>query len=457
MQVTGGFIIFALLAAFIIRLGGDIKQHLNTSFGGRASISETMTPSSPSERPSPVAFNGDAAAIAQAMDAVKPIATGKVIRHGRVVGTKVTEEDRNRAAQEKIRIVAPLVLSALTECPKPIKPEQMTSHLENETDFCPGVPVKECPPSSAGARTPMQLMPATIKQFAKAGENPETLLDSLKIAVRHLCFARGKGNVELDPSSDAAILRYNASTDYLNAIRATQAKHAPTWASLKSSGVPVLANTASSGNSQAFAANPAAPIPVPAGCERLLRGGVYCPGAAPKPHYMKGSIVTEPATWFSSWGDRRNHGGTIVGHGGIDAGCSATGKPFKSPCDGKVLVATVGNDGLAGKMIAIDCGNEKVTVAHLDSIAVTVGQTVTAEQLIGGCGHTGNAEPKPGTAAAPHAHIQLAIRQGNGWKNVNPCAAPEGFLSLHCDPYIIGPQTRLNPIRDVGVGPIASN
>ena len=437
MQAVSGGVVFLVIAlVFAGRCQNDFRQMLS----GRA----TLNAPTATEQPRTTGFTGDPAKIAEAIAAIKPIATGQNRDKKGNVKMTVTAEDINRANEQKIAVAAPLVLDALNECPKAIPPEQLTSHWGNETDFCPGLPVRMCPVSAAGARTPLQLMPDTIKQYAKAGEDPETLAVSLKVAVRHLCFAKGKGNIELDPASDAAILRYNASTEYLKNIRAVQAKHAPIWASIRS------------GNGSMIASNTTAPtpIPVPPGCERTPRGNIFCPGASTQEiNFFPTVPLTRPATWVSSWGDRRNHDGTIVPHGGFDAGCHATGEPLVAACDGKIVVAGMGNDGRAGKMVAVECGDYKVTCEHMDRIDVTVGQTVAAHQQIGTCGHTGNAEPKPGEAPAPHAHIQLAVRNGNDWKNMNPCAGPKGSTILRCSPLLMGPETRLNPIRDV----VASN
>ncbi len=111
-------------------------------------------------------------------------------------------------------------------------------------------------------------------------------------------------------------------------------------------------------------------------------------------------------------------------------------------------------------MVAIECTgyDVKVTTELMDSMSVAMGQAVTAGQKIGGCGHTGNAEPKPGTAASPLAHTQLAVRDGNGWRNINPCSIEEGSNTPIFDcRKLMGPKTRRNEIHDVGGGPVASN
>jgi len=348
----------------------------------------------------------------------------------------------------KIAGAAPLVIEALKECPRPIPPEMITAFWARENDYCAGTPIKKCNVSVAGAIGPTQIMPFNIVKFGKPGEDPETLAVGLKMTVRHLCFAKGKGDRMLDPTSDEAILRYNNNNDYLKDIRRFQAQHAPIWASIRSGNGPVIVSNAGTVEK-----------PLPPGCVRTPRGNAFCTGPGNNEMKLLPTVpLTRHATWISAWGDRRNHDGVIVPHGGIDAGCSTTGEPLVAACDGTVVTAMPGVKR-AGSMVAIECTgwDEKVTVEHMDSIGVSQGQTVTAHQQIGTCGHTGNAEPKPGEMPAPHGHIQLAVRDGgNGWKNVNPCNAPAPFASLKCGELLFGPETRFNPIHDVG-GPIASN
>ena len=349
---------------------------------------------------------------------------------------------------DKIVAAAPLVLEALKECPKPIPPAMITGMWGKEDYYCEGMPAIRCPVSSAKAIGPMQ----HVKQkngfaFIKDGEDPEKLGDALKMTVRHLCFARRfDNNGEIDPASDIALMRYHGEKSYDNPsgyvkeVRAKQGAHEQIWAAIMSGKTPTFATTEM------------AEKLLQSGCVLTPRGNFFCAKGTPlfKTTYFPFVPLSRPATWVSSWGDRRNHSGTIVPHGGFDAGCHTTGEPLVAACNGTVVTAAVGHDGLAGKMVAIVCGDEKITLEHMDRIDVVVNQAVTAGEQIGTCGHTGNAEPKPGQAPAPHAHIQLAIRDGNGWKTINPCAAKPGTTVLECVPKLAAPgETRLNPIRDV--------
>jgi len=418
-KVTGGVFILIVALVFAGRCQNDFRQ----MYSGRATLN-APTMSSPSEHPSPIAFNGDATKIAEAMDAVKPIATGKVIRNGRMVGTKVTDEDRERADQEKIRIVSPLVLNALTESPKPIPPEQITSQMKNETDFCPGVPVRKCPCSDKGACTPLQLMPATIAQFAKPGENPETLLDSLKIAVRHLAFAKGKGNVELDPASDAAILRYNASTDYLNSIRATQAKHASVWSSIKTGSAPIMANTAASSGTGAAMAATSAPVnrsgfmPMIGHPEKQLRTVVGIDGTPTATPIAIGegylhSIMFEPRDGYP--------------HGGNDVAANES-VIIAAGADGVVQFADWNHKTPAGERAGIhvliehNIGSKKpgqlasTSYMHCLKPLVAAGQKVQRGEPVALVGRTAVVNSETET----HLHFQATMWKADGTREIAP-------------------------------------
>jgi murein DD-endopeptidase MepM/ murein hydrolase activator NlpD len=352
---------------------------------------------------------------------------------------------------DKIVAAAPLVLEALKECPEaPIPPAMITGMWGKEDYYCEGLPAELCPVSSAKAVGPMQ----HVKQkngfaYIKAGEDPEKLGDALKMTVRHLCFARRyDNNGKIDPASDVALMRYHGEKSYANpskyveSVRSKQQAHEQIWAAIMSGKAPTFATTE------------AVEKLLLAGYVRTTRGNFFNPNGAPvdKSRLFPTVPLTRKATWVSAWGDRRNHGGTIVPHGGFDAGCHTTGEPLVSACEGTVVTAATGSDGLAGKMVAVMCGDEKITLEHMDRIDVVVGQKVAVDEQIGTCGHTGNAEPKPGEAPAPHAHIQLAVRNGKGWRNVNPCEAAPGITALECFPKMASEgTTRLNPIRDVVV------
>ena len=420
-KVTGGVTLLVIALVFAGRCQNDFRQ----MYSGRA----TLNAPTATEQPRTTGFTGDPAKIAEAIAAIKPIATGQSRDKKGNVKMTVTVEDANRANEQKIAVAAPLVLDALNECPKAIPPEQLTSHWGNETDFCPGLPVKMCPVSSAGARTPLQLMPDTIKQYARAGEDPETLAVSLKIAVRHLCFAKGKGNIELDPASDAAILRYNASTEYLKNIRAVQAKHAPIWASIRSGNGPMVASAGMA--TQQVAINTV----------RVVDG-------PPKVQLFPSNPLDGYIKWFSAYHNRRvREGGKIVPHGGVDLGCQYRGQAVQSVCSGKVEFAAVLGDDLGGNTVIVACddGQHKTSEMHMDAMSVAKGQLVAAHQQVGACGTTGNAD---NGKSGPHVHFKLERLVAGVWETVSPCAGFPNEKVLDCG-SMEGPKTDFAPLTTI--------
>lgn len=94
--------------------------------------------------------------------------------------------------------------------------------------------------------------------------------------------------------------------------------------------------------------------------------------------------------------------GGYKGHTGVDLTMSgAYGKPVYASAGGTVIAAS--RSGSYGKLIKIQHSNGYVTYyAHLSSIGVKVGQTVTQGQQIGKIGSTGN-------STGPHLHFELRI------------------------------------------------
>jgi len=85
-------------------------------------------------------------------------------------------------------------------------------------------------------------------------------------------------------------------------------------------------------------------------------------------------------------------------HAGIDFR-APSGTPIRAAAAGEVVFA--GNNGGYGKMVDIDHGNGIVTrYAHLNAIAVHVGQKVAARQQLGLSGSTGR-------STGPHLHFEV--------------------------------------------------
>ena len=98
-------------------------------------------------------------------------------------------------------------------------------------------------------------------------------------------------------------------------------------------------------------------------------------------------------------------------HEGIDIG-APTGAPIYAGSSG--VVAFAGRRGGYGNLTLVDHGNGVVSAyAHQSRIGVTVGQQVTAGQVVGSVGATGN-------VTGPHLHYE--VRVGGAARN------PPGYL-----------------------------
>ena len=87
-------------------------------------------------------------------------------------------------------------------------------------------------------------------------------------------------------------------------------------------------------------------------------------------------------------------------HYGIDIGGTA-GQKIVAVADGTVSVAT--NNSSYGNYVMINHGNGTASLyAHMESLAVSVGDTVTQGQTVGYCGSTG-------WATGPHLHFEIRV------------------------------------------------
>lgn len=90
------------------------------------------------------------------------------------------------------------------------------------------------------------------------------------------------------------------------------------------------------------------------------------------------------------------------GHNGLDFGVPV-GTPIKATMDGKVISAGWNNQGY-GNLVIVENGAFRTYYAHLSSIPVSVGDSVTAGATIGLSGNTGH-------STGPHLHYE--IRKNN--------------------------------------------
>ncbi len=97
------------------------------------------------------------------------------------------------------------------------------------------------------------------------------------------------------------------------------------------------------------------------------------------------------------------------GHSGVDL-AAATGTPLKASGLGTVIFAGW-NDYGYGRTVVIAHGTTFTLYGHMDSISVSCGQNVSAGQIIGTVGSTGN-------STGPHVHFE--IRNAN-FDALDPC------------------------------------
>lgn len=118
-------------------------------------------------------------------------------------------------------------------------------------------------------------------------------------------------------------------------------------------------------------------------------------------------LATKPITGTitSRYGERSSLRSST--HTGLDI-AATTGTPIQVVADGTVTSASY--NGSYGNLVKVDHGNGVETwYAHTSKMYVTVGQTVTAGEVIATVGSTGN-------STGPHLHFEIRM---NG-EHVNP-------------------------------------
>lgn len=127
-------------------------------------------------------------------------------------------------------------------------------------------------------------------------------------------------------------------------------------------------------------------------------------GASWRVAFMDGFKLPVQGPTSGVYGSRRTYNGQERSwHKGHDL-AAKTGTPVYAPADGIVRLAR--DTFMSGNLIMLDHGGAITTVyAHLDSMNVKVGDTVTVGQLIGKVGTTGR-------SSGPHLHW------GAYWQNV---------------------------------------
>ena len=131
---------------------------------------------------------------------------------------------------------------------------------------------------------------------------------------------------------------------------------------------------------------------IQADIDRLMSVGGVAPGKLSWP--ITGSYVSSGYKW-------RRLGGTTSFHGAIDIP-SNTGTPIKAAAGGVIIVARY--YGAAGRSVFIDHGGGMTTLYfHMNTIYVSVGQTVVTGDTIGSVGTTGR-------TTGPHLHFEVRLK-----------------------------------------------
>lgn len=90
--------------------------------------------------------------------------------------------------------------------------------------------------------------------------------------------------------------------------------------------------------------------------------------------------------------------GSRTGHNALDFGIPV-GTPVQATMDGRITYAGWNDQGY-GNLVIVENGEYSTYYAHLSSIPVSVGDTVTAGTTIGLSGNTGN-------STGPHLHYEI--------------------------------------------------
>jgi murein DD-endopeptidase len=113
---------------------------------------------------------------------------------------------------------------------------------------------------------------------------------------------------------------------------------------------------------------------------------------------LKWPVVSKNIT--GRFGDDRGPGHTPRYHQGADAGVGV-GTPVYGSATGTVTATVTGNPTF-GNYVIVTYGLTTVLTAHLSSISVTKGQTVTVNTVIAKSGNTGQ-------STGPHVHVETRV------------------------------------------------
>jgi murein DD-endopeptidase MepM/ murein hydrolase activator NlpD len=148
------------------------------------------------------------------------------------------------------------------------------------------------------------------------------------------------------------------------------------------------------------------------------------PAAAPRPAATSGKNCLPVTGGYSVAARFGQVGSWARYHTGFDF-AAPVGTPLHAPASGVVTNAGGGPaSGWAGNYVAIKYSDGTQTLmAHMSTVSVHVGQTVSACQLVGAIGMTGR-------TFGPHVHFEVypaGITPGDVYRAVNPV----GWLNAH--------------------------
>jgi murein DD-endopeptidase MepM/ murein hydrolase activator NlpD len=152
---------------------------------------------------------------------------------------------------------------------------------------------------------------------------------------------------------------------------------------------------------------PAAPVPAPAPPVTVAASTGFALAAKP---------VQGPCTYTDTYGQSRGGGRA---HLGTDI-AAAEGNEIYAIAGGEVI-KVYANEPLAGNGLRMRTPDGTIVFyAHLSSVAagISVGTVLTAGQVVGHVGHTGN-------AGGPHLHLEIHL-PGRGAVNPYPLIAAVG-------------------------------
>ncbi|MFJ4093278.1 peptidoglycan DD-metalloendopeptidase family protein [Kitasatospora sp. NPDC089913] len=223
------------------------------------------------------------------------------------------------------------------------------------------------------------------------GANPNLIFPGQQLALGAKAAEAAKPAAPAEAAKPAApAAKAQASQDSAKPAKPTAPAEKPAAPAAKPAAKPAVQAVV------APVAKPAAPAPAAA------TSGFFAPLANPK-------LGTAYGVAGSMWASGHHTGADFV---------AATGTPLRAVAAGTVVKA--GNGGAYGNEVEIKLADGKYAeYAHLSSIGVSIGQTVTAGQQIGLSGATGN-------VTGPHLHFE--IRTGSEYgSDIDPIA----YLRAH--------------------------